>query len=320
MTHPLLPAYRVVPWFSPRLWGTKDLSSFYPERGAESEPIGEAWLTADRCPVPVNEAAGTLGELVRHHASHLFGSHARFDEFPLLVKFLFPQDRLSVQVHPDDVYAAARGLGRGKTEMWYVVSAQPGARLGVGLRAGCGLPELEAACRSGRGAEVLNWFTVSAGDTIYLPAGAIHAIGPGVVLCEVQQQSDNTFRLDDYGRRDAQGRLRELHLEDGLAVARPELGGRVTTGLGPMESGLLVESPYFRVSRLLLKAGEHHFLPGGVLRVLANFGADARLEIPGESEASSIFRRGHALVIPAGSLGVTLAGPAEVLEATLPGA
>lgn len=206
-----------IPVFQPRVWGSRDLRAWYPERGLEPEPVGEAWISPPECPV--------------------------------LVKMLFPAARLSVQVHPDDAYAAAHGLGRGKSEAWYVVAAAAEARLGVGLRAGTDWGGLGAACRAGRGAEMLHWFGVTAGDVINVPAGTVHAIGPGVVLCEVQQPSDNTFRLDDYGRG------RPLHLEHGLAVARATAGGRVAHGLPQEASGLLLSTPHFQLLRHQVKAG-----------------------------------------------------------------
>ena len=317
---PSLPrsAYPVLPWFSPRIWGSLDLRDYYPQRGVEREPIGEAWLTADHCRVAAVPELD-LATLLRHAPEHLL-SRARtpLDSFPILVKYLFPKDRLSVQVHPDDAYAAAHGMGRGKTEMWYVVSAAPGARLGVGLTPGATLKEFEPACREGRGAELLDWFEVHPGDAIFLPAGSIHAIGPDVVLCEVQQQSDNTFRLDDYGRRDTQGRLRELHLGHGFAVARPGLGGRVDHGLRSDQSGLLVQCPYFRVERLVHNGQEDLLLPSGELTILANLGREVRLTQADDERESLLLPPAHAVVIPAMARPWLVNTPAELLHVTLP--
>jgi len=315
----LRPAYTVIPWFSPRIWGSLDLCQYYPQRGKEQEPIGEAWLTAGHCRLfDLQEI--DLATLVRHHPEHLFHRGHHFDHFPILVKFLFPRDRLSVQVHPDDAYAAKHGLGRGKTEMWYVVSADPGAQLGIGLTPGATMKDFAQACREGRGADLLHWFEVHAGEAIFIPAGTIHAIGPDVVLCEVQQQSDNTFRLDDYGRRDAQGRLRELHLDHGLAVARPELGGRVDRFLPPDESGLLVECSYFRVERLVNDGREERLLPSGELSILANIGpAAARLCCADDLQQAIQVLPAHAVVIPAAARPWLMRGPSSLLRVTIPG-
>lgn len=318
MSSLLRPAYTVVPWFSPRIWGSLDLRRYYPQRGPESEPIGEAWLTADHCQLHGLPDV-PLSTLVQEIPHHLFSPDKPcFDHFPVLVKFLFPMDRLSVQVHPDDSYAARHGMGRGKTEMWYVVSAQPGACLGIGLTPGATMQEFSRACREGRGAELLHWFEVHAGETIFIPAGTIHAIGPDVVLCEVQQQSDNTFRLDDYGRRDAQGQLRELHLDHGFAVARPDFGGRVENRLAAGQSGLLVECPYFRVERLVQDGREERLLPGGEFSILANVGGTARLCCSDGTQPALEIPPAHAVVLPAAAPAWTLTGPAQFLRVTIP--
>lgn len=225
----------IAPVFHPRIWGSRDLRAWYPERGREPEPIGEAWISPPDCPV--------------------------------LIKMLFPADRLSVQVHPDDAYAATHGLGRGKSEAWYVVAAEPGATLGVGLRPGASWSELEPACRAGRGAELLHWVAVQPGDVVNVPAGTVHAIGPGVVLCEVQQASDNTFRLDDYGRG------RPLHLEHGLAVARATSGGLVEHGLTLEQGGLLLDTPYFQLVRHQTRPG-WTLPPASGLRWIVNLAGD----------------------------------------------
>ena len=165
--------------------------------------------------------------------------------FPLLVKFIFSKQKLSVQVHPPDDYAArheqAAG-GRGKTEMWYVVRAEPGAEVLSGLRAGATREIFERAIRENSAEDWLEHVPVQTGDAVYVPAGTLHTIGPGLVLCEIQEHSDLTYRVYDYNRRDAQGRARELHVEKALDViqfaqqrggkiepAKIERGGFITT-------------------------------------------------------------------------------------------
>jgi mannose-6-phosphate isomerase len=141
--------------------------------------------------------------------------------FPLLLKFIFPKDKLSIQVHPDDAYAArherAAG-GRGKTEMWHIVSAEPGARLLAGLKPGVTREKFKAALAERRLEELFQMHEVNAGDTFFIPAGTPHTIGPGMVVCEVQEYSDLTYRVYDYGRVDSQGQPRELHIEKALEV------------------------------------------------------------------------------------------------------
>ena len=133
----------------------------------------------------------------------------------LLLKLLFTSEPLSIQVHPDDTFARAMGMPNGKSEAWYILSAQPGAQIGVGLKHQVTPQQLRASIQNGSIAELVHWRAVAKGDVVYIPAGTIHAIGAGIVLAEIQQRSDATFRLFDYGRQ------RELHENDAVAVAHP---------------------------------------------------------------------------------------------------
>lgn len=164
---------------------------------------------------------------------------------PLLVKTLFTAEMLSVQVHPGDAAARARGLPHGKDEAWVVLAAEPGARIGLGLAAAATAAELRAAALDGSILDRLAWHDCAPGDVFFVPAGTLHAIGAGVTLFEVQQNADVTFRLYDHGRG------RPLHLDDGLAVA--DLGAWAPTQRpGPV----LVEGPHFVLERLTTRAGD----------------------------------------------------------------
>lgn len=168
---------------------------------------------------------------------------------PLLVKLLFTSEGLSVQVHPDDAYAAVHENGsKGKTEMWHVLRAEPGARIGIGLKEPASRERVREAALSGEILDLMNWEEARAGDTFLAPAGTIHAIGGGLAICEIQQVSDVTYRLYDFGRP------RELHLEKGFEVA--ELGPRQAR-VAPVELGggreLLAECRYFRTERVSVK-------------------------------------------------------------------
>jgi len=219
-TENCLGPFRLGAMFVERVWGRRDLAPWYDKTFAE--PTGEAWLTGEDCVVESGPHAGkTLSDLERECGEALLGTkHA---EFPLLVKMLFPQEKLSVQVHPDDAHAAALGGdARAKTECWYVLEASPGASIALGLKPGT----TEAMVRSVLGQEgfeaLLQPLPVTAGDMVYAEAGTVHAIGAGLVLLEVQQSSDTTYRLYDYGRP------RELHLETGMKVMKIETAsGRV---------------------------------------------------------------------------------------------
>ena len=228
-----LAPFRLKPWFSERVWGRRDLRPWYTDTGT-TELVGEAWLTGPECVVETGELEGRTFASV---AQDLGG------EFPLLVKLLFPNEKLSVQVHPDDAQARTFGEVRGKTECWYVLEAEPGAAVALGLKDGAGKEQVAAAIADGTMESLMEWVPVSVGDMLFVDAGTVHAIGPGVVLLETQQTSDVTYRLYDYGRP------RELHLEKGLAVMK----GKTQAGkVQPREMGgftRLIEQKYFVVDR-----------------------------------------------------------------------
>jgi mannose-6-phosphate isomerase len=243
--YPLL----MLPGFDPRPWGTQDLSPIYPNHKF-TEKIGEAWLSGDDCKVANGPLAGrTLAQLSEQHQRELVGDAARdAKRFPLLLKFLFPHEKLSVQVHPDDQQALRVGQPWGKTECWYVAHAKPGAQIGLGLKTGATAKQLEAAIHDNRAEELLNWVNVYAGDMIYVAGGTVHTLGPGSVIVETQQQSDTTYRLYDYGRP------RELHLKDGIAAVRENAKSGKVVRPAPAQIGEsknrrapLVEAPYFVV-------------------------------------------------------------------------
>jgi mannose-6-phosphate isomerase len=159
---------------------------------------------------------------------------------PILVKWLFTSEKLSIQVHPNDAQAQARGCPSGKEECWYIVAAEPGAVLGMGTKRALDADELRKASLSGEIEDLIDWKPVKAGDYFYIPAGTVHAIGAGITLVEVQQYADITYRLYDYGRP------RELHLDDGVAVsvARP-YADRRSGHVG--EYAQLVDGPHFKL-------------------------------------------------------------------------
>ena len=161
-------------------------------------------------------------------------------QLPLLAKYIFTSERLSIQVHPDDDEARARGLAQGKTECWYILEAEPGATLGLGLKRAVSADELRSSALDGSIEELMEWRPVRAGDFFLVPAGTVHAIGAGISLLEFQQNSDVTYRLYDYGRP------RELHLDDGMAVARAEpYPAELAQHLGAGEERKLVDGPHF---------------------------------------------------------------------------
>jgi mannose-6-phosphate isomerase len=226
-----MPIRRIAPSFRERVWGVTKLEPWFPN---PQERIGEVWF----------ENAG---------------------ELPLLVKFVFTSGKLSVQVHPDDAYARARHNCLGKTEMWHVLAAEPGAKIAAGFREPVTPERLKASALSGEIENLLEWHDAKAGDTFFIPAGTVHAIGPGLVLCEIQQNSDITYRLYDYGRP------RELHLEDAVKVSR---GDRVDARVLPT-TPVLVECDYFFVSRWDIEGEAGHGSDGPPSYIIVTQGAGA---------------------------------------------
>jgi len=248
---------RLEPIFSPRIWGARSLAPLYPEKSDLAEPLGEAWLTSFDSKITTPEFRGkTLREAWCEMPADWRGALcAVSDEFPVLVKFIFPTDMLSLQVHPDDAYAAihekAAG-GRGKTEMWHVVSAEPGAELLFGLKPGSNKQEFLARLKDNTLESLFQPVDVRAGDTIFVPPGTPHAIGPGMIVIEVQEYSDLTYRVYDYGRVDANGKLRELHIDKALEVTNfaSTFKGKtkhlpLTTEERNVERSLLAACPFF---------------------------------------------------------------------------
>lgn len=248
---------RLEPEFHERVWGTTNLSPVY-SRPVSGQPVGEAWLTGEKCRVANGPLSGqTLAEITQKFGAELVGNAALdASRFPLLIKFLFPTEKLSVQVHPDDESAARVGQPCGKTECWYILHAEPGAQIGLGLTPGTTKTEVETAIRETRMEQLLNWIDVRAGDLIYVDAGTVHTIGPRVVIVETQQNSDTTYRLYDYGRP------RELHIENGLQAAKMWThAGKVYKQQPQVADGKsqvnLVSSPCFVVDKFkLTKAWE----------------------------------------------------------------
>lgn len=289
------------PLFDPRPWGTLDLSPIYSKRFQEK--IGESWLTGDNCKVNNGHLAGkSLAEVAAKYQRELVGDAApNSDRFPLLAKFLFPHEKLSVQVHPNDDDARAIGQPWGKTECWYVAHATTKAEIGLGLKAGVSRTEFEKAIHDNRAEELLNWINVSAGDMIYVAGGTVHTLGPGAIIVETQQQSDTTFRLYDYGRP------RELHLKDGLRVIKEQAAsGKVkpapASNFGSNGNRLqaLVAAPYFTVDKLEVHREQEFDLTGrgrSSAQILVAVSGAAMLEARGHEPVR--FGKGDAVVIPA---------------------
>ena len=243
---PQLPPFLIEPRFVSRVWGYRDLRPWY-DRVAGQEPIGEVWLTGDECRVATGAHAGkSLAALFEDSPQALLGTSAPRAESPLLVKIIFAREKLSVQVHPDDSLAQKYGQPRGKTECWYALAADPGAQVAAGLKPGVTMRQIEEGIHSGSLEKSLNILPISKGDMVFVDAGTVHAIWPGSILLETQQNSDITYRMYDYGRP------RELHIEKSLEATR------LTTRAGKVppkaleDRTILIDVEYFRVEQVIV--------------------------------------------------------------------
>jgi mannose-6-phosphate isomerase len=285
--------FRLAPWFSPRPWGRRDLRPWY---GAEAfagttEPVGEAWLTGPASVVETGPGAGkTLAAVTAEAGEALLGKEGG-TEFPLLVKLLFPSDKLSVQVHPDDAQAQAMGQARGKTECWYVLEAEPGATIMLGLKPGATVEAVRASIANGTLEELMEFVPVAVGDMVFVDAGTVHAIGPGVVLLETQQTCDVTFRMYDYGRP------RELHVEQALGVMKLKTAaGKVAPK--QMDGFVrLIEQKYFVVARYEVGVGDEVVIPVAEAGCLVGLKGSAMVE--GVDVEAVEIPVGRAVVVPA---------------------
>ncbi len=236
--------FQVAPRFVSRVWGWKDLHPWY-DRTAEDQPIGEVWLTGDDCEAATGAHAGkTLGAIFEEMPRAMVGEDAPSGDSPLLIKVIFAREKLSVQVHPDDRLAQKYGQPRGKTECWYALAAEAGAQVAAGLKAGVTLDGLKAGIEDGTLEESLKVLSVNAGDMIYVDAGTVHAIWPGSVLLETQQNCDLTYRMYDYGRG------RELHIEKSLEAVRLKTKAGKVMAKVLNDRTVLVEGEYFCVERI----------------------------------------------------------------------
>lgn len=313
-----------------KVWGGARLAGMLGLKPPFAGPLGESWELSDYAGEETVVRGGgwngiSLRALMEEHAEALLGrSRPTADgRFPLLVKFLDAGDDLSVQIHPPDGPASPTGVG--KTEAWYVLDAQPGARVICGLKPGTKRAAFEAAAGGDGVREFLHEVPVRRGDCVFVPAGQTHAIRGGVVLAEVQQTSDVTFRMYDWGRLGLDGKPRETHLARALAVVdwRLEPGRALRAHYreeGGLQDATLAQCPYFRLAALRADARGGLRPTDGLARVWTVTGGSGRVEPVGPHPfAPQPLRFGDVALIPGGLENVRLVGDAaggvEVLEA-----
>jgi mannose-6-phosphate isomerase len=288
-----LTPFRLAPFFRTRIWGFNDLSPWFDYK-TDGEPIGEVWLTGEMCAAETGPLHGqSLKEITASQGEALLGKGRTGQEFPLLIKILFPKEKLSVQVHPDDAMAQRYGEPRGKTECWYALDAQPGAEVALGVKPGTTPEQVRAAIEGAHLEDLLIQVPVHKGDMIFVDAGTVHAIGPGAVILETQQTSDLTYRMYDYGRP------RELHLDKSLEAMRlSTAAGKIAT-TNVNGHSILIDQKYFRVERWAAVPPSSENASADVVQAV--FLVEGKAAIEGEGFDAFSLERCQLAVIPAGA-------------------
>jgi mannose-6-phosphate isomerase len=300
---------KVQPRLDAKPWGGRLLADWGIPLPA-GETIGEALLTAPEATVASGPRRGTpLSTLARGDPAAWIGARGLEATggrliFPLLVKLIDGQADLSIQIHPDDRAAAAAGLGTGKTEAYHILAAEPGSVIFLGLDPEVKPEQFETSClrANGSAAGCLRRVPAEPGMTVLIPAGTPHALGAGILLYEIQQPSNVTFRLDDWGRVDASGAARALHHGEGLALvdplSRPEPISRVSLGDPAADRALLVATPYFALERIALGGdGAVRLAAAGSPQVLTPIAGAVMLDSSGWVASAAI---GETIILPAG--------------------
>lgn len=312
--------WKFEPIFKTTIWGGDKIAPF---KGwlTDQEQIGESWELSGVEGAMSVVAEGvdkglTLEELIKKYEAGLMGkrNYIKFGEhFPLLIKFIDAQEDLSVQVHPDDVVAQKHGMPNGKTEMWYVIDCDKGARLANGFNRIVDPTEYEGLVESGKIEEVLNFMPVSPGDVYYIPAGNVHAIGKGCFIAEIQQTSDATYRIYDYHRKDKDGKERQLHTNlakeaiDFNAVDNKPVEYNPCNNI-PLN---IIQSPFFTTN--ILKIDQElmrDYKESDTFVVIIVISGEAEFISDGETITA---HRGETLLIPASAPGLTIIPKGEFM-------
>ncbi len=316
---------RFTPLFRRYLWGGRRLEMMLGKQLGEGDDYAESWELVDhgddQSVVVAGAAAGlTLHQLVADHANELLGRHAGRVQFPLLFKFLDCNRTLSVQVHPNDEQGAKLDPpDLGKTEAWVVLSVEPGSKIYAGLKSGVTRDQVSAAINAGSCESCLHEFEPKVGDCVFIKAGTVHALGAGLVIAEIQQASDTTFRLFDWNRVDAAGKPRQLHIAESLAVTdytRGPVDAQQPAKTNSPGRERLVDCDKFVLDRLTLTRPQ---AIGGDERFHLLVPLAGAITVSGDAVAEPL-TLGQTCLVPAaaGSVNLVPSGDAVVLDIYLP--
>ena len=305
------------PIFKERVWGNRKIETLYGKALPPDKPIGESWEISDR-PDDVSVIANgplagkDLQFIMQHHQKELLGYEGP-NRFPLLIKILDAQEKLSLQVHPPASVAPSL-KGEPKTEMWYITDATPDAELFVGLKQGVTRDQFENKIHDNTVAESFNRIPVQAGDAMFLPSGRVHAIGAGLVIFEIQQNSDTTYRVFDWNRVGLDGKPRPLHIRESLASIdftdfEPTLIQSKYSRNPTISIRFLVDHPLFRVDACKVKRGQRFHLRIPAAHILAV--VKGRLELTW-GDHNLLLKAGDFVLLPLSLQRVTLTAQTQV--------
>ncbi|MGD8786773.1 MAG: class I mannose-6-phosphate isomerase [Phycisphaerales bacterium] len=292
------------PIYKQRIWGGQKLREIFGKDLPPFEKIGESWeladLPEDKSIIDNGKLAGlNIKSAIGNYPEEITGVKDFSGPFPLLIKFLDAQDILSVQVHPDEETCKRMGKGEPKTECWYIILAEPGAVIYKGLKKGVTKEQFAEAIEKGNVADMLEKISVKEGECHFLPSGTAHAIGPGLVIAEIQLPSDTTYRVFDWNRVDDSGKPRDLHIEEALESIHFDASG---DNLSVETIGRLVDCEYFKVDKgHQAKDCELLFSPGKVKVMIVITGSGIIREPGGDTVE---FKAGDTLLVPAAYEGV----------------
>ncbi len=303
------------------LWGGRRLIDGWKLESSENT-VGEAWMLTVRdkeMSIIQNgsQAGKTMRKYIDTYGSSVIGTKYQGGDFPLLIKLIDACDKLSVQVHPNDDYAAKIENDRGKTEMWYIVEADEGAEIIYGLRDGISAEQFRAMVREGKLADTMYHCPVHAGETYFIPSGMLHAIGAGILIAEIQQNCDLTYRVYDYERRQPDGSLRELHVEKALDVTVPFTQDQVDTIRyegGEKNDDTLAHCRYFKTRKLNINDSTKLTIYESSFAFLLCLDGKGRILSNGESYEVD---RADGYYLPADLGDITLDGEMTILIATM---
>ncbi|MBE6023127.1 MAG: class I mannose-6-phosphate isomerase [Cellulosilyticum sp.] len=315
--------FKIQPVYKDYIWGGNKLKEAY---GKESDLdiVAESWELSTHpsgiCEIEIDGEKKSLAEYIKENGKKVLGTKSMTeDELPILIKLIDARDNLSVQVHPDDDYAKVYENDLGKTEMWYVLEAEEGAQLVYGFKKDLSKETFKAAIEENTLSELLNYVEVHKGDVFFIKPGTMHAIGKGIVIAEIQESSNVTYRVYDYGRVGTDGKPRELHIDKALEVTQFNKAEELSTPyvmkmLEGVSIGTLASCPYFTVKRIQLEKEMHVLASEESFHDLLI--VEGTVEIV-EGSKKWIGKKGDSFFVPAGSGNYTISGQGELILSTL---